>query len=295
MGMRALLGAALALLLAACTTDSSVTRGGGQTIAQAQGEAANGPKYRIAVGGIIDKTDASADKSVVKQLGLLNAGRPADQQMTPAALTQGVRDMLVTELFNSGQFIVLERDALNEVTLEQEFSASARAGDATRIPQGQLEGAELLVVGAITAFDAGAGSDGFALPIPVPLGTNYRNGAAVFNLSFKRGYVAMDLRIIDVATGRVVNATAVEGKNTKYGLNLQGLAGGSIGYIPLPKGLVGFFQNTPVQEALQKMVTAAIGTIAAQRPSKAVPEAAPVPAPAMPQPVAAPVPAAASK
>ena len=266
--MRALLCAALALL-AACT-GTAVTRGGGQTIAQAQGEAANGPKYRIAVGGIIDKTDPAADKSVIRQLGLLNAGRAADQQMTPAALTQGIRDMLVTELFNSGQFIVLERDALSEVTLEQEFSASARAGDATRIPQGQLEGAELLVVGAITAFDAGAGSDGFALPIPVPLGTNYSNGAAVFNLSFKRGYVAMDLRIIDVATGRVVNATAVEGKNTKYGLNLEGLAGGRIGYIPLPKGLVGYFQNTPVQEALQKMVTAAIGAIAAQKPSKAV-------------------------
>lgn len=271
--MRALLCAALALLLAACT-GATVTRGEGQTIAQAQGEAANGPKYRIAVGGIIDKTDPLGDKSVVRQLALLNAGRPAEQQLTPAGLTQGVRDMLVTELFNSGQFIVLERDALNQVLLEQEFAASARAGDATRIPPAQLEGAELLVVGAITAFDTGAGSDGFALPIPVPLGS-YRNGAAVFSLSFKRGYVAMDLRIIDVATGRVVATTAVEGKNTKYGFNLQGLAGGSIGYIPLPKGLVGYFQNTPVQEALQKMVTAAIGAIAAQKPSKIV--AAPTP------------------
>jgi curli biogenesis system outer membrane secretion channel CsgG len=263
--IRALACAALALL-AACT-GTTVSRGAGQTIAQAQNEAANGPKYRIAVGGIIDKTDPLAEQSMMKQLVLLNAGRPAEQQMTPSALTQGVRDMLVTELFNSGQFIVLERDALDEVTLEQEFSASARAGDATRIPHGQLEGAELLVVGAITAFDAGAGPEGFAIPIPVPLGS-YRNGAAVFNLSFKRGYVAMDLRIVDVATGRVVNATAVEGRNTKYGISLGGLAGGRFGYVPLPKGLVGYFENTPVQEALQKMVGAAIETVAAQKPVK---------------------------
>lgn len=278
--MRALALAGIALLLGACT-GTTVTRSGGQTIAQAQAEAANGPKYRIAVGGIIDKTDPTVEKSVVKQLGLINAAKPQDQQMTPDALTRGIRDMLVTDLFNSGQFIVLERDALSEVTLEQEFSASARAGDATRIPQGQLEGAELLVVGAITAFDAGAGADGFAIPIPVPLGTSYRNGAALFNLSFKRGYVAMDLRIIDVATGRIVNTTAVEGKNTKYGLSLKGLVGGNLGYIPLPKGLVGYFQNTPVEEALQKMVTAAIGAIAAQKPSKTLPAAAivnPIPA-----------------
>lgn len=292
--MRALALGGLALLLAACT-GTTVTRGGGQTIAQAQAEAANGPKYRIAVGGIIDKTDPTADKSVVKQLSLLNVNRPKDQQMTPDALTQGIRDMLVTELFNSGQFIVLERDALNEVTLEQEFSNSARAGDATRIPQGQMEGAELLVVGAITAFDAGAGSDGFALPIPVPLGTDYRNGAAVFNLSFKRGYVAMDLRIIDVATGRVLNTTAVEGKNTKYGINLQGLAGGRFGYVPLPKGLVGYFQNTPVQEALQKMIVAAIGAVAAQKPSKTIEAPAATSASVAPAAPAAPqmVPAAA--
>ena len=283
--MRALALAGLALLLGACTA-TTVTRGGGQTIAQAQAEAANGPKYRIAVGGIIDKTDPLTDKSVVKQLGLINAGKPQEQQMTPDALTQGVRDMLVTELFSTGQFIVLERDALSEVTLEQEFSASARAGDATRIPQGQLEGAELLVVGAITAFDAGAGPGGFAIPIPVPLGTSYSNGAAVFNLSVKRGYVAMDLRIIDVATGRVVATTAVEGKNTKYGFNLEALVGGKVGFVPLPKGLVGYFQNTPVEEALQKMVGAAIDAIAAQKPSKTLP-ATPAAAPAAPVPVSA--------
>jgi curli biogenesis system outer membrane secretion channel CsgG len=283
--MRALALAGLALLLGACT-GTTVTRSGGQTITQAQAEVSNGPKYRIAVGGILDKTDPLAEKSVTRQLGLINAAKPKEQQMGPDALTQGIRDMLVTDLFNSGQFIVLERDALNEVTLEQEFSASARAGDATRIPQGQLEGAELLVVGAITAFDAGAGSDGFAIPIPVPLGTNYSNGAALFSLSFKRGYVAMDLRIIDVATGRIVNTTAVEGKNTKYGLSLKGLVGGRFGYVPLPKGLVGYFQNTPVEEALQKMVTAAIDTIAAQKPSKTLP-AAVEQVPAMPVPVSA--------
>lgn len=265
--LRGAIPALLCVLLAACS-GTEVTRGGGQSIAQARAEDAGGSKYRIAVGSIIDKTDPNSSKSVRQQLLLINAGKPAEQQMTAGGVTQGIRDMLVTELFNSGQFIVLERDALNDAMVEEEFSQSARAGDATRIPPGQLEGAELLVVGALTAFDAGVGSEGGAIPIPIPLGRDFSNGAALFNLSYKRGFVAMDLRVIDVATARVLAAVAVEGKNTKYGFNLEGLVGGNFGYVPLPDGLVGFFHNTPVEAALQKMVTAAIGRIAEQKPSK---------------------------
>lgn len=260
----ALCTAALAAL-AACANTATVTRGGGQTIAQARAEPANGPKYRIAVGAIIDKTDPKAEDSLAQQLLAMNAGLPQDRQLTAAAVTEGVRDMLVTELFDTGQFIVLDRQNLNEAMVEQEFSQAARTGEATRIPLGNLEGAELLVVGAITAFDAGA--SGMALPIPVPLGS-WRNGVGIFNLSFKRGFVAMNLRVIDVASGRIVAAETVEGRNTRFGLNLEGLAGGHFGYVPLPKGLLGYFQNTPVEEALQKMVTAAVAKIAEQKPSK---------------------------
>ncbi len=263
----------LVLGLCACSGTQVVKGGGGQTVAQARAEAANGPKYRIAVGQIIDKTDPLKPQSIARQLVLINAGKPQDQQLNGDSVTNGIRDMLTTELFDTGQFIVLDRQNLGDATTEQEFSQSARVGDATRIPMGQLEGAELLVVGAITAFDAGVGSEGGAIPIPIPLG-NFSNGAAILNLSFKRGFVAMELRVIDVASGRILASEGVEGKNTKYGINLAGLAGGNFGYIPLPSKLVGFFKNTPVEEALQKMVAAAIGKIAAQHPTKDVAEIA---------------------
>lgn len=270
--MRALaltLALVAALLTAACT-GSKVVRGEGQTIEQARAENAQGVKFRIAVGHIVDKTDPGNEKSIPRQLAIVNAKRKAEEQVNGSSLLSGIHDLLVTELFNTGQFIVLERDALNDVIVEQEFSQSARAGDATRIPKGELEGAELLVIGAITAFDAGA--DGAALPIPVPFG-KFSNGFGIISLSMKRGYVAMDLRIIDTATGRIVASSAVEGRNTSYGANFEGLYSGRTGYVPLP-GLLNAFANTPVQEALQKMVTAAIGTIAAQQPSKLPPPAA---------------------
>ena len=264
----AALAAAAAVLLAACTSTPTVTRGGGQSIGQAQAENANGPKYRIAVGQIVDKSDPKSEKSLTRQVAIINAGN-GKGPMTPAAITGGIRDMLVTELFNSGQFIVLDRQDLDATLVEQDFSQSERVGDKTRIPLGQLEGADLLVVGALTAFDTGAGSEGGAIPIPVPLGGDARYGWGVLNLSFKRGYAAMDLRIVDVGTGRVVASTAVEGKNTRWGLDFTGLfnVGGSSVKLP---GILSYFSNTPVEEALQKMVAAAIQTITVQRPTRKI-------------------------
>jgi curli biogenesis system outer membrane secretion channel CsgG len=254
-------------IVVGCTNTATVTKGGGQTIAQARAENATGPKYRIAVGAIVDKSGVAGNRSLSQQIVAINKGGDKNSPMTATGILAGIRDMLVTELFGTGQFIVLDREDLNSVMVEQEFSHSARVGDTTRIPLGQLEGAELLVVGALTAFDTGAGSEGGALPIPVPLGRDAKYGWGLLNLSFKRGYAAMDLRIIDVATGRIVASTAVEGKNTHFGLNFTGLFDVGGNTIRLP-GILSYFSNTPVEEALQKMVTAAIGTIAEQKPSQ---------------------------
>lgn len=246
-----------ALVLSACSSTAAVTRGGGAGIATAQ---VVKTLPRITVGGIIDKTGPAADQSLTHQLVLINGRRQSMQdEMTVSAVTRGLRDMLTTELFGSGKFTVLERDALKDVLVEQEFSQSAGADAKTRIPLGQLEGAQLLVVGAITAFDAGL--DGGSLPIPVPLSRNGDFG--ILQLSGKRGYVAMDLRVIDVKTGRVLSSAAVEGRNWRVGFDLTGFFRVGHGSIALP-GLLKYFNNTPVEAALQKMVTAAVERIAEQ-------------------------------
>lgn len=247
------------LLLGGCASSPKVISGaGGASITQTQALASNALP-RIAVGNIIDKTGTIETKSVTRQLVLLNAQRKSGDPLTADAMLHGVRDMLTTALFGSNKFIVLERDDINDVMVEQEFSQSGRVGDATKIPMGKLEGAQLLVVGAITSFDAGVG--GGAIPIPIPLSHNGDFG--IVNVSAKRGYVAMDLRIIDVATGRVLNTTAVEGKNWNFGADLAGIFGRNIGAISLP-GLLKYFSNTPVEQALQKMVTAAVDKISEQ-------------------------------
>ncbi len=259
---------ALCVLLEACASGSVVTRGGGATIAQAQAQPAIGGKYRVAVGAIIDKTDPLKEQSLERQLRQVNAGRSDIAQLQPEAILRGVQDMLVTELFSVNNFVVLERAALNDVVTEQEFSRSARAGDATRIPQGELEGAELIVVGTLTAFDAGAG--GGALPLPIPLGN--RGDFGVLNIALARGYVAMDLRVIDARTARVLSSVAVQGRNTRFGLNFSAFLNSGHSTIKLP-GVLTYFNNTPVEKALQEMVMAAVTHIVqrtpqAERPSE---------------------------
>ena len=57
----------------------------------------------------------------------------------------GLREMLLTALFNTNRFIVLERQAIQDVMLEQDLDVSGRVKTQTAAPIVQLEGAELLV------------------------------------------------------------------------------------------------------------------------------------------------------
>jgi len=252
-------GALLAgLLSAGCATATkpAVSRGEGATIAAALAEPATGGKYRIAVGRIIDKT-GERKHSLGRELDRLNAEREPVAQLRRESITDGIRDMLVTELFGSQRFIVLERAALDAVLVEQEFSQGARAGDETRIPLGALEGAELIVLGAITGFDSGVG--GTWIPIPFTFGDD---DYGVANLRVSKGQVTMDLRVVDARTGRVVAAVAVKGTSRKLGVTVDAYVDNPAFRASIPSVLT-LYRNTPIEKALQEMVTAAVARIAA--------------------------------
>lgn len=251
------------LTLGGCASIYKITSGEkGASIAAAQAQAHDGPKARIAVGNIIDKSGGAGKRSLDYQLSTINHLPKTHDAPDAASVTSGIRDMLTTALFNSNRFIVLEREHIQDVLVEQDFSASGRVGDSSQLPLGDIEGAELLVVGAITGFDAGVG--GGALPIPIPVG---RNGDyATLNLAYKRGFVSMDLRVIDVKTARVVSTIIVEGKATKFGAGVGGLVRSHHGgYVHLPIVLSGF-SNTPVEKAINKMVNAAVDFLLTKTP-----------------------------
>lgn len=258
-----------ASLLPACTS-TKVTRGEGDAIAAIRALPENA-RPRIAVLPVLDRTPLYGVRSLDLNLVLVNLRRPEPEQVGRAQFTGAVRDMLVTELFASKGFIVLERDDLPAIAAEQAFAEGGRFDPATVIKPGALEGAQYLVAAAITAFDTG--SEGGALPIPIPgVISSDVSALGVLNLGYKKGYVAMDLRVLDAKTGRVLHAGAVEGSNTKVGVDLAAIAAArGVGITQVPN-LIRAFKNTPVEQALQKMSIAAVEEIAAsfQRPAPPV-------------------------
>lgn len=199
----------VAVSLSGCmgSTATVVSPAGGQRIDQVQAAPYNGPQKRIAV------TNFSG--------------------LASPELSRGMKDMMTDALFNSGRFIVLERDHINEVMDEQDLSNSRRFKKETAAPIGELEGAQLLVRGSITKFEPNC------------------SGGSVILVSAKKACMTLNIRILDAKTGRVVNATTVEGTSSNAGVGLV-FAGGT-----LPVGL-GAYSKTPMEDAIRQCIEAAV-------------------------------------
>jgi len=180
-------------------------------VQQAQAAPAHGPQKRIAV--------SSFD---------FRAGQGSHE------IGEGMTDMLTTALFNTGRFIVLEREQLGDVTREQDLAKSGRFNKDTAAPVGQLEGAELVIRGSVTQFEP-----------------NCKGGSAIL-VSGKQACMAINLRILDSATGRVLNATTVEGTSAENRVGIIWTRGSA-----LPIGL-GAYSKTPMEAAIRNCIDTAV-------------------------------------
>jgi len=212
---RILIPFATALLFAAgCSTATVVSSSGGPTVTEAQQQPYDGPKPRIAVEAFEFK-----------------AARGGNQ------IGRGMSDMLADALFNSGRFIVLEREHIKDVIKEQDFDASGRVRQDTAAPIGQIEGAQLLIRGSVTEFEPNC------------------RGGSVLLFGAKQACIAINLRIVDATTGRVVNATTVQGTSSTIGGGLIFATG------TLPVGL-GAWSKTPMEKAIRNCIETAVKYIA---------------------------------
>ncbi len=67
-------------------------------------------------------------------------------------LGKAAADELVTQLFKTGLFSVIERTRLDSLLAEQDLGASGAVDAATAARIGQLLGAQLILMGSITQF-----------------------------------------------------------------------------------------------------------------------------------------------
>jgi curli biogenesis system outer membrane secretion channel CsgG len=123
-------------------------------------------------------------------------------------LGKAAGDEFVTQLVNSGQFTVIERDKIAAVLAEQGLGASGAVTASTAPKIGKLLGAQLLFTGSITAFS-----------IKKSGGT-----IAGFGATFGKAESKLDVRMIDTTTGEILLAATGAGNKKMGGAAFQGVS-----------------------------------------------------------------------
>jgi curli biogenesis system outer membrane secretion channel CsgG len=220
-----------------------------QSIDQVQLEAYDGPKARVAVSRFTDQS-AKGGGAYGRRTGWYSP-----------EIGNGMADMLNDALLQSNRFIVLDRQSLQDVFKEQDLGASGRIKQETAAPIGQIEGAELLIKGAITEFEpgaagaqGGAGLGGFGLP------GAFLGGALG---GVQQSHVAMIIQVVDTKTSRLLFSSTVEGKANDF--NLGGFLGGFGGHVAGGAGL-GVWQKTPVEKAIRIAIVNAVQELSKKTP-----------------------------
>ncbi len=232
----ALVALALGLVTAGPAGAADPPKAGGPDIQGAQAEKYDGPKARIAVKDFEDKMSSSGHYR--------------------AEYGRGMRDMLTTALFQTNRYIVLEREKLGAVMEELKQGASDLFRKEATVPLGELEGAELLITAAITGFDPGASGGGGTIGGRIPGLGGVLGGVGI---GFKKASIAMDLRVIDVRTGRVVAATNAQGEASTFAAGLGGIGGGM-------GGSLGGFSKTPMESAIRDMIQKTVDFVVSKTP-----------------------------
>ena len=169
-----------------------------------------GPKLRV---GIVDFVNKSS----------YGAGR----------LGTSASDILTTELFKTGAFIMVERAQLKQVLGEQSLGQSGAVSAETAAQAGKVLGLNALVTGSISQFGVSTG------------GADY----GVYKQKVQTAKCVVDVRVVDASTGQLLFADSGKGEFERKAQEVLGM-GTRAGY-----------DETLGQEALRSAVTKFMDTL----------------------------------
>jgi len=129
----------------------------------------------------------------------------------------GMAEMLTTALYETGNFVVVERKAIQDIIKEQDLGEEGRVRKETAAKIGDILGAQVLVRGAVTEFEEKVSRGG--------VGGVLLKKKAGAGLTTTSAYVACDMRMYDATTGVILEATTKEAKARSVGVVLAGVLG----------------------------------------------------------------------
>ncbi len=170
----------------------------------------------------------------------------------------GLREMLETALFESLRFNVLDRLDTQGLTAEQMLSHSKMAKKGSKKLGRQMEVAELLIYGTVSEFEAEASGAGLKAELPKTWDSaSVKAGSG--DLKGKNAHMAIDVRVVDTASGRLVAARRIAGSAASWqatvGANIEStVSTNSVARkIQTPLSL-GMFKNTPMELAIRDCI-----------------------------------------
>jgi curli biogenesis system outer membrane secretion channel CsgG len=164
---------------------------------------------------------------------------------------KGVSDLLVKCLVQDGTYSVIERQQMDKILSEQNFSNSDRANPNSAAQIGKLLGVDAIIVGSVTQFgndnkNVGVGGNGGGLP---------GFGIGSFGKKKSKAVVVLDARIVNIDTAEILGVAEGKGESERDGLMLGGEGGKWNGF---GGGNVDFgssgFQQTILGEAVSQAV-----------------------------------------
>jgi curli biogenesis system outer membrane secretion channel CsgG len=168
------------------------------------------------------------------RLGVLRFTNSTSAGWWSGSTGRDLQDMLAAELVAMKSFSVLERKELDAVLGEQNLGASGRIDPKFKAKMGKIKGAKYLVAATVSSFESDtSGTDGGITIKGISVGGKR-----------ERAYMAVDLKVIDVETGEIVDARTVEATAKSGGLGL-GLSRGSF------SGNLGNYSKTPTGKAIR--------------------------------------------
>jgi len=125
-------------------------------------------------------------------------------------LGSGAADILTTELVKTGKFDMFERERLSTIIKEQNLGTSGRVDPASAARIGKIIGVNYIITGAVTEYGQSRSGGG-------------GGGVNVGKVGY---HSAVDIRMVDATTGRIVFADTASHSKSSVKVKIFGFGGG---------------------------------------------------------------------
>ncbi len=175
-------------------------------------------------------------------------------------MAAAIGEMLSTVLVNTEKFIVLaSQEEVGELAEEIDLGQSGYVEEGRGPEKGLMEGADILVTGAVTAFEPDAGGGGGGL------GGLTKKAFGKVGVQTKKAKIIMDIKLIDIRTRRVLKAKAIKAETKSWKTSMAG--GGWTEDVALAGGL-GVYSNEPMEKAIRAALAKTVDMISREVPKE---------------------------